>query len=82
MEIEGAEVGRIDGGLLILLGVSDDDEEADAEYLVPKIANLRIFADEANRFNLSALDIGCRSAGGQPIHAVRRHPSGPPPRFH
>ena len=58
VEIDGAEAGRIGGGLLILLGVSSDDDEADAEYLVPKIANLRIFADDANRFNRSALDVG------------------------
>ena len=58
MEIDGAEVSRIGGGLLILLGVSSDDDEADADYLVPKIANLRIFADDANRFNRSALDVG------------------------
>ena len=58
VDIDGAEVGRIGPGLLVLLGVADDDEDADAEYLVPKIANLRIFADDANRFNLSALDVG------------------------
>ncbi len=58
VDIDGAEVGRIGPGLLVLLGVADDDEEADAEYLVPKIANLRIFADDANRFNLSARDVG------------------------
>ncbi len=57
VEIGGAEVARIGRGLLILLGVAADDEEADAEYLAPKIANLRIFADDANRFNLSALDV-------------------------
>ena len=57
MEIDGVAVGRIGRGLLILLGVAADDEEADAEYLVPKIANMRIFADEDNRFNLSALDV-------------------------
>ena len=56
--IDGEEFSRIGPGLLILLGVSEEDEESDAEYLVPKIANLRIFADEANRFNLSALDMG------------------------
>ena len=61
VEISGEEVARIGRGLLILLGVADDDEEADADYLVPKIANLRIFADEANRFNLSALDVGAES---------------------
>ena len=58
VEIDGKEVSRVGRGLLILLGVADDDEEADAEYLVPKIANLRILADDANRFNLSALDVG------------------------
>ena len=58
VEADGAELSRIGPGLLILLGVSQDDEENDAEYLVPKIANLRIFADDANRFNRSALDVG------------------------
>ena len=57
VEIDGVEVGRIGRGLLTLLGVAADDEEADAEYLVPKIANTRIFGDEDNRFNLSALDV-------------------------
>ena len=57
VEIDGTEVARIRRGLLILLGVASDDEEADAEYLAPKIANLRIFADAANRFNLSAVEV-------------------------
>ena len=57
VEIDGTDVGRIGPGLLLLLGVADDDEEADAKYLVPKIANLRIFADNDGRFNRSALDI-------------------------
>ncbi len=58
VEIDGAEVGRIGRGLAALLGVADDDEEADADYLVSKATNLRIFADDANRFNHSALDVG------------------------
>ena len=58
VEIDGAEAGRIGPGLVVLLGVSAEDEEADAEYLASKTVNLRIFADEANRFNLSALDAG------------------------
>ncbi|MDA1129575.1 MAG: D-aminoacyl-tRNA deacylase [Chloroflexi bacterium] len=49
--------GEIGPGLVILLGVSKEDAEADAAYLVEKISNLRIFADEDNRFNRSALDI-------------------------
>ena len=57
VEIDADEVGRIGPGLLVLLGVSVDDEESDAEYLVPKIVNLRIFADDANRFNRSVVDV-------------------------
>ena len=56
--VANVTVGEIGVGLVILLGVSDDDVEADATYLVEKISNLRIFADDANRFNLSALDLG------------------------
>jgi D-tyrosyl-tRNA(Tyr) deacylase len=44
--------------MVVLLGVSDEDTEADALYLVDKTVNLRVFADEQNRFNLSALDCG------------------------
>ena len=50
-------VGEIGVGLAILLGVSKGDHEIDANYLVDKISNLRIFADNENKFNLSALDV-------------------------
>ena len=50
--------GEIGVGLVILLGVSENDDETDARYLVDKISNLRIFADDENRFNLSALEVG------------------------
>ena len=53
-----AIAGEIGPGLVILLGVSKEDDEADARYLVEKIANLRIFSDEEDRFNRSALDVG------------------------
>ena len=55
--IDGQEVDRIGPGLAILLGVGKDGEESVAQYLVEKILNLRIFADEENRFNRSALDV-------------------------
>ena len=58
VEIDGEESSAIGPGLVVLLGVAADDAESDAQYLVDKIANLRIFADENNRFNRSALDIG------------------------
>jgi len=50
-------VGTIGRGLVIFIGVADGDTEKDAQYLAQKTTSLRIFADEAGRFNLSALDI-------------------------
>ena len=50
-------VGRIGQGLVVFVGVADGDTEKDAQYLAQKIVNLRLFSDEAGRFNLSALDI-------------------------
>jgi len=55
--VGGEEVGRIGEGLVVLLGVAAGDTERDADYLVRKIVNLRIFTDAADKFNLSALDI-------------------------
>jgi D-tyrosyl-tRNA(Tyr) deacylase len=57
VSVAGEEVGRIGPGLVVFLGVANGDTEKDAQYLVPKIINLRIFADAEGRFNLSALDI-------------------------
>ena len=51
-------VGAIDLGLLVLLGFSAEDTHEDADYIVGKAINLRIFADEEGRFNRSALDVG------------------------
>jgi len=50
-------VGSTGQGLVILLGAADGDTEKDADYLVRKIVNLRIFSDEEGKFNLSALEI-------------------------
>jgi D-tyrosyl-tRNA(Tyr) deacylase len=58
VSIAGEEVGSIGRGLVVFLGVADGDTEKDAQYLIQKIINLRIFADAAEKFNLSALDIG------------------------
>ena len=58
VRIDGAETGSIGPGLVVLLGVADGDDDADARYLVDKVINLRIFADEQGRFNHSALDVG------------------------
>ena len=51
------ETGSIGHGLVVLVGVATGDTEKDAEYLVQKTVNLRIFSDENGKFNLSALDM-------------------------
>ena len=56
--VDGALVGEIGAGLLVLLGVAAGDTETDAERLAAKVARLRIFADEAGRFDRSVLDAG------------------------
>ena len=58
VSVEGEVVGEIGPGLVVLLGVREGDTEAEAAYLAQKIANLRIFPDQAGKFNLSALDVG------------------------
>jgi D-tyrosyl-tRNA(Tyr) deacylase len=50
--------GQIALGLLVLLGVAQDDVEADADYLAEKIAALRIFEDDAGKMNLNLQDVG------------------------
>ena len=55
--VDGEITGAIDQGLLVLLGVGAGDGEADAEYLVDKIVNLRIFSDEDGKMNRSVIDV-------------------------
>jgi D-aminoacyl-tRNA deacylase len=55
--VEGEVTGAIDNGIVILLGVTDNDTEKDTNYLVDKIANLRIFPDHEDKMNLSLRDV-------------------------
>lgn len=57
VKVEGEIVGKINRGLLLLVGVDENDEKADADWLVQKILNLRIFGDEDDKLNLSVKDI-------------------------
>jgi D-aminoacyl-tRNA deacylase len=56
--VAGEVAGEIGAGLLVLLGISGRDTEKAAVNLADKIVNLRIFADEHDKMNLSVLDIG------------------------
>ncbi|MBV6712427.1 D-aminoacyl-tRNA deacylase [Paenibacillus chitinolyticus] len=56
--VNGEIVGRIDRGLMLLVGVGHEDTEEDAKYLADKIAGLRIFEDEQEKMNFSVKDIG------------------------
>lgn len=57
VEIEGSVVGKIGQGLLVLLGIAHEDQEADAHWLLKKLLNLRIFSDEDGKMNLSVQDV-------------------------
>ena len=56
--VEGKTAGEIGPGLLVLLGVGKNDNEAAADYLAEKIIGLRILEDDAGKMNLSVLDKG------------------------
>ena len=55
--VDNEIVGEIGKGLVVLLGVAHDDTKADADYLAPKIASLRIFDDSKGRMNVSLKEI-------------------------
>src|SRR5579859_7946824 len=58
VSVNGATVGQIEQGLVVLLGVTHDDTAAQAEQLATKTVNLRIFDDGQGKMNLSVLDVG------------------------
>lgn len=58
VSVDDRIVGAIGPGLMILVGVKEGDTEEEAQWLAPKVANLRIFADEEGKLNRSVLDVG------------------------
>lgn len=57
VSVENKEISKIGNGLLVLLGVGQEDNEKDADFLVEKIINLRIFEDDNQKMNLSLKDV-------------------------
>jgi len=56
--VDGHTVGEIGQGLLVLLGVAHADTDREAAWMADKIANLRVFEDEAGKMNLSVQEVG------------------------
>ncbi|MDQ1858766.1 MULTISPECIES: D-aminoacyl-tRNA deacylase [unclassified Chryseobacterium] len=57
VKVDGKIVGEIGKGLMLLTGIDENDEKTDADWLVQKVLNLRIFGDEDDKLNLSVKDI-------------------------
>lgn len=57
VEVDGKIIGEIDDGLLVFLGIGNEDDEVDLNYLVEKVIGLRIFEDDKGKMNLSLLDV-------------------------
>jgi len=58
VEVNGANIGSIGKGFLVLLGIKNGDSETDAIKLASKVCNLRVFADEHGKFNLDLMSAG------------------------
>jgi D-tyrosyl-tRNA(Tyr) deacylase len=58
VEVEGEITGRIDEGLMVLVGFGENDTQREADYLARKVAKLRVFADDDGRMNRSVIDVG------------------------
>lgn len=58
VEVDGAVVGEIGAGLLVLVGIAKGDTADDAEFLAAKVSQLRIFADSEGKMNRSVIDAG------------------------
>lgn len=58
VEVEDKIVGKIEKGFLVLLGVTNTDTKEQADYLVKKLCDLRVFTDENNKMNLALKDVG------------------------
>jgi len=58
VRISGETVGKIDKGFMLLVGVTDGDTQAEADYLAGKVARMRVFEDAEGKMNLALADVG------------------------
>lgn len=56
--VDGREIGRINRGMVVLVGISQGDSSKEAQYIMDKVINLRIFPDDEGKMNRSLLDTG------------------------
>ena len=57
VDVEGKTVGKIEKGFMVLIGVTHNDTKKEADYLVKKLCNLRVFEDENEKMNLGLKDV-------------------------
>lgn len=57
VKVDGNIIGKIDKGFLVLIGIKVEDTKEQADYLVKKLCNLRVFSDENDKMNLSIKDV-------------------------
>ena len=57
VDVDGKTVGKIDKGFMVLVGITHNDTEKEADYLVKKLCNLRVFEDENGKMNLGIKDV-------------------------
>src|SRR5699024_10860920 len=58
VKVDDQTIGSIEKGLVVLLGITEQDTEADIDAIIHKLIHLRIFQDDADKMNISLLDIG------------------------
>ena len=57
VKVDGETIGKIGNGLLVFIGITHEDTQKNADYLINKLVNLRIFSDENDKMNLSVKDV-------------------------
>lgn len=82
VRVEGEIVGEINHGLLVLLGVERDDDEAKAKRLMERVTSYRVFEDDAGKMNLSVKDVGAVCWWSRSLPCLRIRKRAPVPAFH